>query len=335
MQDQMDYQHRLQQSNINLVDNETTAQGNVNGNLFLAKLLSSVEALDVEPIDYQTLKRHNELATQERNRQLRFKSNFSSPLLAQSDLNPSWTFQTMDLKNPSMRDPYGKADSFIKACIGQTEEQIAPNLMIIGASGSGKSHLAGAITHELLTHGCKVLFVNFNQFMFDLLDNTGNGTARRKLETMMDRTYDVLVLDDVVISKKGITDFKSERLATILKTRLNLNLSTIIIANCMMENLVDRVGEYSATAIVALRPILINLKNASYNSTIANYDVSSGKKAPQTEDSSEDDATGTITVANPGRDGQDFEQRNLHSMEDRTGSFSSGSLVDDGFGTGF
>jgi DNA replication protein DnaC len=111
-------------------------------------------------------------------------------------------------------------------------------LVFLGGTGSGKTHLAAAIGHELQSQGRQVEFV----VVPDLLDriralmsDDGDAEQHRLLEHV--RTCPHLILDDLGVH--SATRWAQEKLFQILNHRYNARLSTVITIGRPLAELPD------------------------------------------------------------------------------------------------
>ncbi|MBQ8706521.1 MAG: ATP-binding protein [Succinivibrionaceae bacterium] len=248
----------------------------------IRRLFDLAGDVSVPAVDYQTLKRQNDIEANLRLLKSRREDALTDPLHMQEDISPEWTFENMEQDDPATRESRRTARKFIEDVLARSEELPAPNLLITGASGSGKSHLAGAIAHELIARGEKVLFKNFTQFMYQLLDSADDSAGRQQLARMLNHEFRVLVLDDIIVQAKKLSDFRIERLSGILRARHNANLCTILTANCQIDVMQSKLGEYGLQSIINLNPELVELGNASYRRTLGSHDFVTGTSAPRT-----------------------------------------------------
>lgn len=68
------------------------------------------------------------------------------------------------------------------------------NVLICGPTGTGKSHLAQALSHEAMRQGLDALFVNTHKMLQHIHGGRADGTLERRLQTYL--RPDLLVLDD-------------------------------------------------------------------------------------------------------------------------------------------
>ena len=112
-------------------------------------------------------------------------------------------------------------------------------LVLVGASGSGKTHIAAAIANRCLEHGTPALFV----VVPDLLDH-----LRAAYKPDADISYDqlfeqvrnapVLILDD--LGTQSATPWAQEKLFQIINHRFNARLPTVVTTNVPLRRMDER-----------------------------------------------------------------------------------------------
>lgn len=113
-------------------------------------------------------------------------------------------------------------------------------LILTGSNGTGKSHLAHAIAHELeiapIEQRPLVLFITAP----DLLDLLRSGYARHDYHDLLDlaRSVDLLILDDLGAERE--TDWAFEKLFQILNHRYHRHLPMVVVTNCRLDELEAR-----------------------------------------------------------------------------------------------
>ena len=111
------------------------------------------------------------------------------------------------------------------------------NLLILGEVGSGKTHLAGAISNVLIDKGVPVLFGTFSEHL-EHIRQEFNSAERKYLAQM--KTVPVLVLDDVAREKQS--DWTRQILFDVINYRYEHMIPTIITANLNLDALGNYLG---------------------------------------------------------------------------------------------
>lgn len=111
------------------------------------------------------------------------------------------------------------------------------NLLILGEVGSGKTHLAGAISNVLIDKGVPVLFGTFSEHL-EHIRQEFNSAERKYLAQM--KTVPVLVLDDV--SREKQSDWTRQILFDVINFRYEHMTPTIITANLSLNALGNYLG---------------------------------------------------------------------------------------------
>lgn len=112
------------------------------------------------------------------------------------------------------------------------------NLMIYGAVGAGKSHLAAALCDEVARRtGKRADWVNLVRFFAEAAEFR-HGAVRRYLAA------DVLVLDDIAAGRAELTGFQADQLYLLVNERWERKLPTIVTTNAEPKTTVKAfVGE--------------------------------------------------------------------------------------------
>ena len=112
-------------------------------------------------------------------------------------------------------------------------------IVLSGASGCGKTHIAAAIVNRLLEHGSPALFV----VVPDLLDHL-RAAYQPGAEVGYDELFErvrntpVLVLDD--LGTQAPTAWAQEKLFQLINHRFNSRLPTVVTTNLLPEQIDDR-----------------------------------------------------------------------------------------------
>lgn len=156
-----------------------------------------------------------------------------------------------------------KETSAKNTCISFADNP-AGNLIIIGGTGTGKTHLSASIMHQYLYHkvsemsdnkildyirsgntpiNCPMLFIQEYK-LDDVFKSIGSISpteeSRRVISASEKRK--ILCIDDIG-TKDSYTDNDRKRLFSIIDTRYIHNLPTIITSNCLPDELKGKIGD--------------------------------------------------------------------------------------------
>ena len=112
-------------------------------------------------------------------------------------------------------------------------------LLLKGASGGGKTHIAAAIANRCLERGIPALFV----VVPDLLDHL-RAAYRPDAEVGYDRLFDqvrnapALILDD--LGTQSATPWAQEKLFQLINHRFNARLPTVVTTNVSLQSMDER-----------------------------------------------------------------------------------------------
>lgn len=123
--------------------------------------------------------------------------------------------------------------------------QTQHGLFLMGGTGTGKTHLATAITKEAGKKSISFGFVG----TVALLDEIRKGYENKEVYDLAARTMEkqLLVIDD--LGAERAKDWASERLYKLINYRYENMMPTIVTTNCTIEELEDRYG-YSGRRMV-------------------------------------------------------------------------------------
>jgi len=164
-----------------------------------------------------------------------------SGLLEHSNLGPlaRLTFANFDESGRS-GDPT-RQEHFRAVCTEARSFAENPEgwLVLEGASGSGKTHLAAAIANRCIERGQQVLFL-VTPDLLDHLRSTFGPASEITYDELFDlvRNVPVLVLDD--FSMQSTTPWSEEKLFQIVNHRYNAQLPTVFVVNPSIKALDDR-----------------------------------------------------------------------------------------------
>ena len=132
----------------------------------------------------------------------------------------------------NLREAYDRSLEFAREPLGW--------LVLMGGYGSGKTHLAAAVTNYRLSLGHAALFVVVPDLL-DYLRATFGPSSEAALDERLDaiREISLLVMDD--LGAHNSTPWAQEKLFQILNHRYNSRLPTVITSNQRLEELDPRI----------------------------------------------------------------------------------------------
>lgn len=144
------------------------------------------------------------------------------------------TFETFDPGVPGVREAYEAAVEYAQNPDGW--------LFLLGGYGCGKTHLAAAVAHYVMTHQrMRTLFL----VVPDLLDHLRAAFGPDQATTydarfQAIRTVDLLILDD--LGTENATPWAREKLFQIINQRYNERRPTVITSNRNFDDLDGRIA---------------------------------------------------------------------------------------------
>ena len=152
-------------------------------------------------------------------------------------------------------------------CDWMTRENPA-SLIISGATGVGKTWLAGAFAHEACSLGMSVMFIKTSRLLNELQTARANGTLEKKFQQIA--KVKLLVLDDMIMAP--MTETNCSDLLDIINDRYRINPTIItsqfpvtswhelMIKSAAVDGLLDRLLHSS---------YLIEIKGGSMRETVS------------------------------------------------------------------
>ncbi len=126
-------------------------------------------------------------------------------------------------------------------CYPRTRYLCKDGLMLVGAAGVGKTHLAAGVLWELVEKGADCRFVSVLR-LFRNLQRTyqrgDNGSEWEVLAPLL--RCDVLVVDD--LGARRITDWSHDIITELVSERYDERLPTVLTTNYRGEELAARIG---------------------------------------------------------------------------------------------
>lgn len=159
---------------------------------------------------------------------------------------------------------FGSAEErkFAEKCVVTLEDFVKKfetlkmkNIVMCGASGTGKTYLTKCIAKELIAKNITTLFVSsFDLNNLFLEQHTSNFGEKNNMQNLID--VDALIIDDLGTEpmRKNVT---KEYLLILLNERLGKNKSTIITTNLSPDDLLARYEERIFSRIFNKRTTLV------------------------------------------------------------------------------
>ena len=224
----------------------------------LAKAMGKKVQADDEYIDYQTVKKQYEQQANSDVRQLQqaTKKERITSIHGRSDLNPKWTFDNLIVDSEDVMEAVSIADSFIHAHNDVAWRQSGSHMMLFyGDYGRGKSHIAGAIAHQLIEQFevtvlyrqlSSLLEMRFHSYDYNAQDNISQ-RFREAYEELLD--VDLLILDEVCVNETVLKKNTQSWLGNLLRQRLVDKKNCIMITNHNLAELENALGRYCFESI--------------------------------------------------------------------------------------
>lgn len=213
---------------------------------------------DFEKIDYQSIRQQYQQQANEdvRKQQQQAKQQRIQAIHGRSDLNPKWVFDNLIEDSQDVIDAISIAKSFIAAHGDPNWRNNASHMMIFyGDYGRGKSHIAGAIAHELIDkYETTVLYRQLSSllemrfFSYDYSATDNIGEQFRKIQQEL-HEVDLLILDEVCVNESVLKQSAQSWLGNLLRQRLANRKNCILITNHNLNQLEQALGNYCFESI--------------------------------------------------------------------------------------
>lgn len=142
----------------------------------------------------------------------------------------------------------GNKEAFKEARRASADSE-GKGLVLMGGTGTGKTHLAAAILNIRLNEGKEAIFFFFLELLADIKRTFGNERETSELIEMV-KDAELLLLDDLGAEKA--TEWVTEQLFVIINARLLRWKQTVITTNFLSnKDLIDRLGGLSGQRIVS------------------------------------------------------------------------------------
>lgn len=115
---------------------------------------------------------------------------------------------------------------------------VSPNLLLVGTTGLGKTHISTAIARRVIERGFDVLYESAPNILSDF-EHDRFKSGRNETEALADKYFDaeLLIIDD--LGTELVNQFSLSVLYNLLNTRLNHRRATIINTNLSSQQLRD------------------------------------------------------------------------------------------------
>lgn len=155
-----------------------------------------------------------------------------------SNLIKAQSFETFSLDVYENKEEMNELLSFAKNYVADFAS-IKENILFVGATGLGKTHLSTAIAKSLIEKGYNVIYETAQNIFFDF----DNDRFRDRFtdEEPSSQKYldcDLLIIDD--LGSEAINSFTVSCLYNIINTRLNKNLPIIASTNLSSKEIRDK-----------------------------------------------------------------------------------------------
>lgn len=177
-------------------------------------------------------------------------------LHGKSELNPKWTFDRLHEDADDTKEAISIARSFIAAHKDPSWRHSRSHMMIFyGDYGRGKSHIAGAIAHELIDKfETSVLYrqlqtlLDMRLFSYDYqAEDKASLRYREVNQQLLD--VDLLILDEVCVNETVLKKNAQSWLGNLLRQRKAANKNCIVITNHNLHELESAIGRYCFESI--------------------------------------------------------------------------------------
>jgi len=214
--------------------------------------------IDIPKFDY---KKNRQLHEQQANAELKqlqqqTKKKRIEQLHGRSELNPKWVFDNLQEDAQDVIEAVSIARSFIAAHKDPKWRQSRSHMMLFyGDYGRGKSHIAGAIAHELIDKfETSVLYrqlqtlLDMRLFSYDYqAEDKASMRYREVAQQLLD--VDLLILDEVCVNETMLKKNAQSWLGNLLRQRRSANKNCILITNHNLADLETAIGRYCFESI--------------------------------------------------------------------------------------
>jgi len=143
--------------------------------------------------------------------------------------------------------------------------QQAGDALLIGHPGTGKSHIAKAISHAAILAGYQVAYREAQLFFEDIFEATQMGKRKKLFKFFFES--DLLIIDDLFL-KKRLPETVADDLLDVILERYRRRKSTLITSNRPIEDWGKLLGDTAAASAILDRLLhrghLLKFEGKSY-----------------------------------------------------------------------
>lgn len=139
------------------------------------------------------------------------------------------------------------------------ETEKAQNLLLLGGTGLGKTHLSTALAKTLIDRGFDVIYTGAIGMIADFEKHRFGNSAGSESGINLDRYYDcdLLIIDD--LGSEVSNQFTVSTIYNVLNNRISLGLPTVVSTNLNQKELNDRYWDRITSRILGeFRPLLFS-----------------------------------------------------------------------------
>ncbi len=179
------------------------------------------------------------------------------------------SFDNFDLKRyKSDPEAYATMQKILKISKTYVERfaQSGGNMLFLGVTGTGKTHMSTAIAKEIISQGYDVIYDSIHDIItcFEN-DKFKNGYGQKENESGKYLECDLLLIDD--LGTEFSTQFSSSVIYNIINTRQNKGLSTIISSNLTSLELSEKYAGRIHSRIIGCDYKVLMFKGKDYRTT--------------------------------------------------------------------
>lgn len=126
-------------------------------------------------------------------------------------------------------------------------EKSARCLLMLGKPGTGKTHLGASIANSLIRSGRTAVYRTIGSVFQDIRDSYSDRSDKTEGEILSPLVgADLLVLDEIGVSKEQPSDFELRTIFSIINGRYESMRPTVVISNLGVDEVKVALGERSA-----------------------------------------------------------------------------------------